>query len=138
MVHIAISHASDLCVWFLGGIVSVRWIHPYLNSSDKGSRFFDRDYDPSKSQLPVPASRLPRFSRHRQTTNGVLLPPGCRWMLVKCEAAVSVQSHAPSDGLSNCTGHAAAVSPQCSSVLTRVHCIGGLKKQMCHGFFWRH
>ena len=49
--YIAFSHASYLCVWFLGGFLSsFRWMIPSeLNYSDKGSRFFDRDYDPSKS-----------------------------------------------------------------------------------------
>ena len=47
-------------------------------------------------------------------------------------AAVRVQSHAPSDDLSNCTGHAAAVSSQRSSDVGRNDCIGGFGNQMCH------
>ena len=44
--------------------------------------------------------------------------------------AVSFQSHVPSDVLSNCTGHAAAVSSQRSSVTGNNDCITGL---MSHG-----
>ena len=46
--------------------------------------------------------------------------------------AVSVQSYAPSDDLSNFTGHAAAVSSQRSSAVGRHDCTRGCGNEMCH------
>ena len=45
-----------------GSVLPFRWILSESNYSDEGSRFFDRDHDPSKSLLQVLAQRLPRFS----------------------------------------------------------------------------
>ena len=46
--------------------------------------------------------------------------------------AVVVQSYASFDDLSDCTGHAAAVSSQRSSAVERDNSIGGLGNPMCH------
>ena len=62
----------------LGFVLSFWWIPSELNYSDKGGRFFDRDFDPSKSLL---AQRLPR-SPHAPTKN-VFLLHRCSWMMVK-------------------------------------------------------
>ena len=44
--------------------------------------------------------------------------------------AVGVHTHAPSDDLSDSTGHAAALSSQSASVTKKNICIGGFGKQM--------
>ena len=48
-----------------GFVLPFRWIPSELICSDKGSRFFDRDYDPSKSLLHVLALHLTRPSPAR-------------------------------------------------------------------------
>ena len=56
--HIAFSHASNLCVWFLCRFWLIFQVDTVeLNCSDEGSRFFDRDYDSSKSHFHALAQR---------------------------------------------------------------------------------
>ena len=88
-----------------------------MNQSDKGSRFFDRDYDPSKSLLRYLAQRLTRSCPARTSDQDCSSPSLMRLDVGAVDLtshihvpAVSVQSHAPSDDLSNCKGHAPAVS----------------------------
>ena len=117
-------------VFWTDFVLSFRWMPSESNYSDNGSRFLDRDCDPSKSLLHVLAQRLPRFP-HAQTGDRECFSPSlmqldgdevgriCRVHL----PAVSVQSHAPSDDLSSCAGHdddghTGAVSSQCSSVIS--------------------
>ena len=116
--YIAFSHASHLCVWFQGWfclMVQVDTVR--IKSSDEESRFFDCDYDPSKSLLHVLAQRLTSTSPSRTSgqdcsshspmhqdggqddfRSHIHVPIAC------------VQSHAASDSLSTFTGYAAAVS----------------------------
>ena len=56
-----------------GFVRSFRWIPSELNYSDKGSCFFDRDYESSKSLLHALAQRLARSSPSR--TNPRLFSP---------------------------------------------------------------
>ena len=119
---------------FKAGFVSpFRWIPSELDYSYKGRWFFDRNYHPSKSLLHVLAQRLTRPPPARTSDQDVVFLHGCTWMLAKLIVrliflpAVSVQSHALSDDLSSCTGHAAAV------LFRRNGCIGGFEKQMSHG-----
>ena len=80
-----------------------------LNCSDKGSCFFDRDFDPSKSLLHVLAWHLPRISPARPCGQDCFFPlmthlddgevDLASHVLVP---AVILQSHAPSDHLSDC------------------------------------
>ena len=81
-----------------------------MNSSDKGSRLFDRYYDPSKSLLHVLAQRLPRISFARTCDKDLF------FSLMHLDVGevdltshihmptVSVQPYAFSDDLSACTG----------------------------------
>ena len=55
--YIDFSHASSLCVW-----LQDKWILSELNYSHKGRRFFDSDFDSSKSLLHVLAQRTTRAS----------------------------------------------------------------------------
>ena len=48
-----------------GFVLSLMWIPSELKYSDKGSRFFDRDDDPSNSLLHVLAQRFTRTSPSR-------------------------------------------------------------------------
>ena len=120
-----------------GLIFSCRWIPSELNHSDKGSRFFDRDYDPSKSPLHALAQRLARSSTAGTSDQECSSPSLMHLDVGEADftshihvPAVSVQSHIPSDVLSNCTGHAAAVSSQRFSVTENSECISCL---MSHG-----
>ena len=93
---------------------------------DKGSRFFDCDYDSSKSLLHVLAQRLTRSSPARTCDLDCFSPS-----LMHVDGGevdltprihvptVSVQSHVSSDVLSSCTGHA-AVSSQSPSVTRKM------------------
>ena len=58
-------------VW-AGYVLSFRWIPSELNYSDKGSRFFNGDHDPSKSLLHVLAQRLTRSSPERTSDQDCL------------------------------------------------------------------
>ena len=49
-------------------VLSFRWIPSELTCSEKRSRFFVREYDPSKSLLRVLAQRLTRFSSFAPVT----------------------------------------------------------------------
>ena len=89
-----------------GFVLSFMWIPSELDYSDKGSRFFHRDYDSSKSLLHVLAQR-----------SGLLFPSlnhlddGEVDLVSQVPVpAVIGQTHAPSGDLSGCAGHAAAVS----------------------------
>ena len=66
--------------FWAGFVLSFRWIPSELNSSDKGSRFFDCDYDPNKSLLHVLAQRLPRLPRAQTGDNMFSLTAG-RWRI---------------------------------------------------------
>ena len=68
-----------------------------------------------------------------QTSDQVWSSPS--WMQLDVGEADRTQSRAPSDALSSCTGHAAADSSQCSSVLGRNECIGGFGKADVSFFF---
>ena len=48
-----------------GFVLSLSWIPSELNSSDEGTRFFDRDYDPNKSLVRALTQRLTRSSPAR-------------------------------------------------------------------------
>ena len=92
-----------------------------MNQSDKRSRFFDHDHDPSKSLPHVLAQRSTRSSpaRHATWTSQSLMHLDVGDIDLTSHVhvpAVSVQSHVPSAVLSNCKGHAAAVSSQRPSV----------------------
>ena len=68
---ITTSHPFQSCIGSLRlvgvcFVLSFRWIPSGVDPSDKRSRFFHRDHDPSKSHLHVIAQRLPRFP-HAQT-----------------------------------------------------------------------
>ena len=103
-----------------GSVLSFRWIPSEMNHADKCNRFFDRDYDPSKS-LHVPAQRSPRSSPARtidQDSFSLMMHPDVGDVDFTSHFQVpagSAQPHTPSDDLSSCTGHAAAVSTQWSS-----------------------
>ena len=60
--YAAFSHASNLCGFGTGFVLSFRWIPSELNYSEKGGRFLDRDYDLSKSLLNALAQRIARSS----------------------------------------------------------------------------
>ena len=75
--YTAFSHASNLRAWLHGRFffapgfragfaLSFWWIPSELNYSDEGSRFFNSDYDPSKSLLRVLAQRLTRSCLARE------------------------------------------------------------------------
>ena len=100
-----------------GFVLSFRWIPSELNYSDEESRFFDRDYDSSKSLLHVLAQRITRSSPVRTSDQDCVFPSVMHLDVGEVDftshihvPTVSVQSHVPSDVLSNCTRHAAAVS----------------------------
>ena len=121
--------ASDFRAGF---VLSFRGKPSEFNYSDKGSRFFDRDYDPSKSLLHVLAQCLTRSSPARTSDQDCLSPSPMPLDVGKVDVtycihvpAVGVQSHVPSEDLSNCTGHAAAVSSQRPSVNDRTGCLFG-------------
>ena len=123
-------------------VLSFRWIPSELHYSNKGSRFFDRDYDPSKSLLRVLAQRLTRSSPAWTSDQDCSSPSLMHLDVGKVDFTYhvhvpveSVQSYAPSDELSTCTGHAAAVSHQWFSVTGKSDCIGGFGKQVLHGSF---
>ena len=105
-----------------GFVLSFGRIPSELNYSDKGSRFFHRDYDPSKSILGVFAQRFSRSSL-APTFDHDCLSPSLMYLEVGevdfashvHVPAVIVHSSAPSDDLSDCAGHTAAVSSQGSS-----------------------
>ena len=81
--------------------LSFRWIPSELNSSDKGSRLFDRDYDPNKSLLDFQNTVFTSTDWRPR-----LFVPWCAWVLVKLTLHL----------MSMCTGHAAAVSSFGSSI----------------------
>ena len=126
--RIASRQASDHCVWFRGGGCLVfRLIPSELNCSDRGSRFFHRDYDSSKSLLHGHAQRLTRSSPTRTGDQDCFSPSRLHLDVGEVDftshihvPAVSVQSRVPSDVLSNCTGHAAAVSSQSPSDIAKM------------------
>ena len=121
-----------------GFVSSFRWKLSELNCNDKGSRFSDRDYDPSKPRLHVLAQRLTRSSPTRTNDQDSSFPSMMRLGVGEGDRthihvpAVSIQP----DDLFNCTGHAADVPSQCSSVIGRNDCIGGFAKQVSHGLVW--
>ena len=91
-----------------GFVLSFRWLPSEWNYSDKGSRFFDRDYGPSKSLFHVLAQRLTRSSPARTCNQDCLSPSQSHLDVDEVDlashvrvSAVSVQSHVPSDDLSN-------------------------------------
>ena len=100
-----------------------------MHNSDKGSRFFDR----------VLAQRLTQSSPTRTCDRGCLSPSLMHLddgevdhvSHVRVPAA-TVQSYAPSDDLSGCAGHAAAVSSQRSSVPGRDDSTEGCSNPMGH------
>ena len=115
--HLDFSRAWYLCVWLQGRfcLISFRWIPSEVNYSDEGSRFFDHDYDPSKSLLHVLAQRLTRSSPAPTCDQDCLCPS-----LMHLEdldvgnvdltshihvPAVSVQSNAPFNDLCNRLSH---------------------------------
>ena len=117
-----------------GFVSSFRWIPSETNYSDKGSRFFDRDYDPSKSLLRVHAQRLTRISLTRTYGQDCLSPSPMH--LDGGQVDLRSHIHVPSvsvksDDLWSSTEDVAAVSSQCSSVIGRNDCIGGFRKEMC-------
>ena len=108
-----------------------------LTYFDLGSRFFDRDFDPSNSLLQIFCT--PRTSPVRIFDQDCLSPPMMHLDVGEIGRtshihvpAVSVQSNAPSADLS-CTGHAAAVSSQGSSTVGKNDCTGGFGNLMGHG-----
>ena len=119
-----------------GFVLSFRWMPLELNSSDKARRFFDHDYEPSKSLPHVLAQRLTRSSPARTCDQDSFLPHRCTWTLVKltlhltCTCPQRVSKQISSDVLCNGTGQAAPVSSQKSSVAGKNDCISGL---MSHG-----
>ena len=106
---------------FRAGFVSLfRWIPSELNYSDKGSRFFGRDCAAGKSLLHVLAQRLKRSSPARTCDQDCFSPSLDCTSHIHVSAG-SVQPHEPM--ISLCTGHAAAVSSQGSSVIGKNNCI---------------
>ena len=57
-----------------GFVLSFIWIPSPIKYSAKGSRFFDRDYDPSKSLLHVFAQRLAWTSLARRSDQDCFSP----------------------------------------------------------------
>ena len=115
-----------------GFVSSFRSIPPELNYSDKGSRFFNRDYDSTKSLLHVLAQRITRSSPARTIDQDCISHSLTHLDVGEVDftshihvPAVSVQSHVPSDVLSNCTRHAAAVSSRKPSVIGRGDRVSG-------------
>ena len=104
-----------------GFVLHFRWIPSELNYSDEGSRFFDQDYDPEQSNLHVLAQRSPRFSPARTCDQDCLSPSlthldvgeGDRTSHIHLPS-VTIQSNAPSDDLSACTGYS-------NDLVSRVH-----------------
>ena len=100
----------------------------------------DRDYHPSKSLLHVLAQRLTRSSPARTNDQDCLSPSLMHLDVGEVDLAshihvpaVSVQLHAPSDDLSKCTGHAAAVSHlEGLPLLGGMIASGGFGNRMCH------
>ena len=130
---------SVMCRMFASGfragfVLSFRWIPSELNYSDKGSRFLDRDEDPSKSVLHVLAQCQPRISPAR-TCDQVCSFPSLMHLDVG-KVALTSPPCACSE-LHNCTGHAVAVSSQSSSIgrtiAPAVRCCGFLCSD---GFLW--
>ena len=114
------SHCFQSCVGSLR-LVSEK-VASELNYSDEGSRFFDRDYDPTKSLLHALAQRLARSSPGRTSDQDCFSPSRMHLDAGEVDPTyhthvptVGVQSYVQSDDLSNYTGHAAAVSSQSSS-----------------------
>ena len=95
-----------------GFVLSFSWTLSELNYCHKGSRFFDRDHDPSKSLLHLFAQRLTRTSPSRAGDQDCSSPAPMHLDggQVDFRSHVDVQSFAPSDALSNFTGYAAARS----------------------------
>ena len=121
-----------------------------LNYSDKGSRFFDREHDPSKSLLHFLAQRLPRFP-HAQTGDRSPFPPSLMQLddgEVDREPRECPITHTFADLSSVWTvlsdlyrprcaghdgdGHTAAVSSHCSAGVCKNYCVRGFGKQLCH------
>ena len=110
-----------------GFVLSFSWLPSESNFSDRGSRFFDHDCDPIKSLLHVLAQRLTRSSPSRTSDEECFCPLLKHLDVGEVDVtshihvpAVSVQSHVPSDDLCDCTGHAASVSSQRSSVTGKI------------------
>ena len=107
-----------------GFVLSFRRILSELNCSDKGSRVFDSDYDPSKSLLHDLAQRLTQSSLAQTSDQDCLSSSLMQLDVGEVDfttshihvPAVSVQSPISSDVLCNCTGHVEAVSSHRSSV----------------------
>ena len=100
-----------------GFVLSFKWTPSELNYSDKGSRFFDRDCDPSKFPSSCSCTKF----------NTIFTDTDKRFSFTDASG--------PSDYLPNFTGHAAAVSAHWPSVSETGDCIGGLGKERCHDSF---
>ena len=99
-------------------VLSLKWIPSQLNYSEKGSRFFGRDFDLAQtSDKDCWFPSLMEDVGEVDFTSHIHVP------------TVNVQS-APTEDPSSCTGHAAAVSSERLSVIGRNDCIGGFGEQM--------
>ena len=108
-------------------VLSFRLMSSDLKISDKGSRFFDRDYP----FLHLLAQRLTRASPSRASDQGCSSPSPMHLDGGQVDfgshthvPSVNVQSHAPSVDLWSFMGSAAAVSSQGSPVPGTNYCIG--------------
>ena len=106
-----------------GFVLSFSLIPSELNYSDKGSRFFDREYDPSKSLLHVLAQRLrsspsPTCDQDCYSPSLMDLDVGKVGLTSHIHVPITgAQTCAQSDDLSFCAGHAAAISSPSSCVV---------------------
>ena len=117
-------------------VLSFTWIPSELNHSDKGSRFFDCNCDPSKSLLHVLTQRLTRTSPAQINDQNCTSPSPMHLGGVQIdlrshlhESSANVPSIAPSDDVSSLAGRAAAVSTRWSHDPGAYDCIG----QRSHG-----
>ena len=123
-----------------GFVLSFRWIPFELNSSDKGSRFFDSVLTRANDFFMFLHIASHGLDRHWACDHDCLSPSLVHLDVGEVHLTshihaptVSVQSYAPSDDLSYCAEHAVVVSSQrFSGTGGRNDCTGGFGNLMYH------